>query len=135
MTEEKKQTLGQKFLSALERAKENKNQLLTLTSAVIRTLPQEGTLAEKKLPDTIGGIIVPAAAARINIQNNRIVSSDAMIMIIMKEYHDHGFGSPEKFKADFKKAFPQEYGKDRKNTTLNSQAFLLEARARRQTQM
>ena len=135
MSEEKKQTLGQKFLSVLERAKENKNQLLQLASAIIRTIPQEGTLVEKKLPDTIGGIIVPAAAARINIQNNRIVSSDALIMIVMKEYHDHGFGSPEKFKSDFKKAFPQEYGTEKASKTNQQQNLLLRTSARRIAQL
>jgi len=132
MAEEKKQTLGQKFLSALEHAKEDKNQLLTLASAVIRALPQEGPLADKKLPDTIGGVIVPAAAARINIQNNRIVSSDAMIMMVMKEYHDHGFGSPEKFKSDFKKAFPKEYGTEKKMPQNSQQAMLLKMKTQRQ---
>lgn len=117
MTEEKKQTLGQKFLAVLEHAKENKNQLLQVASAVIRTLPKEGKLIDKQLPDSIGALIVPVAAARINIMNNRIVSSDALLMIIMKEYYDHGFGSPEKFKADFKKAYPEEYGQTDKKSS------------------
>ncbi|MBP5353012.1 MAG: hypothetical protein J6Y91_04530 [Alphaproteobacteria bacterium] len=133
MAEEKKQTLGQKFLAALEHAKENKAQLLQVAGAVIRTLPQEGKLAEKNLPDTIGGIIVPAAAARINILNNRVVSSDAMIMMVMKEYHDHGFGSPEKFKSDFKKAFPEEYGNG--NEKKSNPLMMMRASARRQAQL
>lgn len=130
MSEDKKQTLGQKFLLALEHAKTNKYQLLQLADAVIKTMPQEGKLVDKKLPDTVGGILVPAAAARSNITHNLIVSSDALIMMVMKEYHDHGFGSPEKFKKDFKKAFPEEYGQD-KDVVLN-RAMLLRAHAQRQ---
>ena len=113
MKQDKKQTLGQKFLEALNVASKSKEQLLTLASIAIRMSPSHRSLCERKLPDDITAVNMYAAPAEFNARLGRDLSTDGMLLLIMKNYAKLPKGSPKNFKQDFKKAFPNEYGNEK----------------------
>ena len=111
MTEAKKQSLGQKFLDALQVASRSKEQLLALASIAIRMSPSHRTLEERKLPDDLTAVKMYAAPAEFNARCGKDLSTDGMLLMIMAAYSKHPHGQPKNFKEDFKKAFPEEYAK------------------------
>ena len=111
MTEEKKQTLGQKFLSALRAVEHSKEKLLQLASVAIKGSPSHRTLEERKLPDNLTAIKMSSALAEINANLGKDLSTDGMLLMIMAAYSKHPHGQPKNFKEDFKKAFPEEFSK------------------------
>ncbi len=110
MAEAKKQTLGQKFLEALQVASKSKEQLLQLAGIAIRMSPSHRTLTERKLPDDITAVKMYAIPAEFNARRGKDLSTDGMLLMIMTSYSRHPKGSPKNFKEDFKKAYPEEYG-------------------------
>jgi len=113
MAEAKKQTLGQKFLEALQAASKSKEQLLQLASIAIRMSPSHRTLADRKLPDDITAVKMYATPAEFNARRGKDLSTDGMLLMIMTSYSKHPKGSPKNFKEDFKKAYPAEYGAEK----------------------
>ena len=116
MAEAKKQTLGQKFLDALQVASKDKEQLLKLASIAIRMSPSHRTLAERKLPDDITAVKMRAAPAKFNALHGKDLPTDGMLLMIMTAYSAHPKGAPKNFKEDFKKAYPEEYGAEKGNS-------------------
>lgn len=113
MTEAKRQTLGQKFLEALQAASKDKDQLLRLASIAIRMSPSHRTLTERKLPDDLTAVKMCAAPAEFNARRGKDLSTDGMLLMIMAAYSKHPKGAPKNFKEDFKKCYPAEYGTEK----------------------
>ena len=118
MTEAKRQTLGQKFLSALQAAEQSKEQLLILASIAIKMSPSHRTLEERKLPDDLTAVKMYAAPAEFNARLGKDLSTDGMLLMIMAAYSKHPHGQPKNFKEDFKKAFPEEYAREKTVQTV-----------------
>ncbi len=129
MTEAKKQTLGQKFLSALQAAEQSKEQLLRLASIAIKMSPSHRTLQERKLPDDLTAVKMYAAPAEFNARLGKDLSTDGMLLMIMAAYSKHPHGQPKNFKEDFKKAFPEEFAKAKENSSVFMAHSLVQQRS------
>lgn len=110
MTEHKKTTVGQSFLNLLASVSEDKEKLLDLACAVIRKSHTHRSLKDRDLPDDETAVKMRASIARFNALAGKDVSTDNMLILIADTYRLKKFGSPEKFKEDFKKKHSQEYG-------------------------
>lgn len=110
MTEHKKTTVGQGFLNLLVSISEDKEKLLDLACAVIRKSHSRRSLKDRNLPDDETAVKMRASVAKFNALAGKDVSTDNMLILIADTYRQKKFGSPEKFKADFQKKYPQEYG-------------------------
>lgn len=109
MTEHKKTTVGQSFVNLLASISEDKEKLLDLACAVIRKSHSHRSLKDRNLPDDETAVKMRASVARFNALAGKDVSTDSMLVLIADTYRQKKFGSPEKFKEDFKKKHPQEY--------------------------
>lgn len=125
----KKETVGQKFIKLLNEVEGSKEGLLKLAAAVIKNSHTKLGLKNRNLPDTAEAINMMAVPAKINALAGRDVSTDKMLALVMHTYKEKKFGSPEKFKEDFKKRYPEEYDKPKEvrsytNPTIQKAAYL-----------
>lgn len=109
MPEKKKSTVGQQFIKLLDSVAQNKEKLLDLACAVIKHSPSHRGLKNRDLPDDETAIKMKASIAKFNALAGKDVSTDGMLAMIANTYRHEKFGTPEKFKNDFKKKFPSEY--------------------------
>lgn len=111
MPEKKKVTAGQQFIKLLDSAAKDKDRLLDLASAVIKRSHSGRGLKKRNLPDSESAVKMNASIAKFNAVAGKDVSTDGMLAMIANAYRQDGFGSPKKFKEDFKKKHPAEYDK------------------------
>lgn len=111
---EKKLTIGQQFLKLLGQSANSRKELLSLAAALIKRSPSGRGLASRNLPDDPTAIRMVAAMAKLNAALRRDVSTDGMLAAVMEAY-----GDPEKFKEDFKTAYPKEYFMNKKENPLS----------------
>src|SRR5574344_367612 len=124
MSNNVKKTVGQKFLQLLEASSKNKDGLLNLACAVIKNSHTKRSLVERDLPQEDTAIKFQATVAQFHAKTGKDVSSDGMLLMIEKTYHEKKFGNAKKFNNDFKKKFPQEYGLEEKKQLVGNQANL-----------
>ena len=118
MPEKKKITAGQQFIKLLDSAAKDKDKLLDLASAVIKRSHSGRGLKKRNLPDSESAVKMNASIAKFNAVAGKDVSTDGMLAMIANAYRQDGFGSPKKFKEDFKKKHPAEYDKQPEKTVL-----------------
>ncbi|MDO4162236.1 MAG: hypothetical protein Q4D80_04445 [Pseudomonadota bacterium] len=117
MPEKRKETVGQKFVKLLDRVAEDKEKLLDLACAIIKHSPSRRGLKDRDLPDEATAVRMKSAVAKFNALAGKDVSTDGMLALIADTYGRKAFGSPEKFKKDFAKKYPDEYkGKAQKSS-------------------
>ncbi|MCI5635026.1 MAG: hypothetical protein MR350_06215 [Alphaproteobacteria bacterium] len=122
MPEKKKITAGQQFMKLLENATKDKSRLLDLASAVIKHSHSKRGLKSRNLPDSESAVKMSASIAKFNAIAGKDVSTDGMLAMVANTYRQEGFGSPKKFKEDFKKKHPEEYeSSSAKNAVLMAQ--------------
>ena len=109
MPEKKKITTGQQFVKLLDSAAKDKERLLDLASAVIKHSHSKRGLKNRNLPDSESAVKMSASIAKFNAIAGKDVSTDGMLAMVANAYRQEGFGSPQKFKEDFKKKHPAEY--------------------------
>lgn len=115
MSKKKLMTVGERFLEILKKTSEEKipqakrHKLLNLAKAVIRRSPSQRGMKVRGLPESAEAIRMEAITAQFQARTGKDVSTDKMLMMIANAYRVNGFGSPKKFKEDFKKKFPEEY--------------------------
>lgn len=109
MPEKKKVTAGQQFIKLLDSAAKDKDRLLDLASAVIKRSHSGRGLKKRNLPDSESAVKMNASIAKFNAVAGKDVSTDGMLAMIANTYRQEGFGTPKKFKEDFKKKHPAEY--------------------------
>ena len=120
MVEKKKASVGQKFLKLLEEVATDKGKLLNLASAVIQNSPSHRDLKSRNIPDDETAVKMGASVAKFHAMSGKDVSTDGMLTLIADTYRAKGFGSPAKFKEDFKKRFPQQYEAKAKSNVANN---------------
>mgnify|MGYP004681428131 CR=1 FL=1 len=118
MPEKKKITAGQQFLKLLDSAAKDKGRLLDLASAVIKRSHSKRGLIKRNLPDSEAAVKMNASIAKFNAIAGKDVSTDGMLAMIVNTYRQEGFGTPKKFKDDFKKKHPTEFDKQTEKTVL-----------------
>lgn len=118
MPEKKKITVGQQFIKLLENAVKDKNRLLDLASGVIKRSHSKRGLKNRNLPDSESAVKLNASIAKFNAMAGKDVSTDGMLAMIVNTYRQEEFGSPKKFKEDFKKKYPAEYDNNNAKTAL-----------------
>ena len=109
MPEKNKTTRGQEFLKLLESASQDKDKLLKLASTIIQYSPSKRGLKKRDLPDDETAMKMKASVAKFNAYAGKDVATDGMLAMIADTYHRNNFGSPKKFKEDFKRKYPQDY--------------------------
>ena len=118
MPEKKKVTAGQQFIKLLDSAAKDKDRLLDLASAVIKRSHSGRGLKKRNLPDSESAVKMSASIAKFNAIAGKDVSTDGMLAMVANTYRQEGFGSPKKFKEDFKKKHPAEFDKQTAKTVL-----------------
>ncbi len=118
MPEKKKITAGQQFIKLLDSAAKDKERLLDLASAVIKHSHSKRGLKNRNLPDSESAVKMSASIAKFNAIAGKDVSTDGMLAMVANTYRQEGFGSPKKFKEDFKKKHPAEYDNSLPKTAL-----------------
>ena len=109
MPEKKKSTVGQQFVKLLDSVAQDKEKLLDLACAIIKHSPSHRCLKNRDLPDDETAVKMKASVAKFNALAGKDVSTDGMLAMIANTYRQEKFGTPKKFKNDFKKKFPSEY--------------------------
>lgn len=118
MPEKKKVTAGQQFIKLLDSAAKDKDRLLDLASAVIKRSHSGRGLKKRNLPDSESAVKMNASIAKFNAVAGKDVSTDGMLAMIANTYRQEGFGTPKKFKEDFKKKHQAEYDMQPEKTVL-----------------
>lgn len=104
-------TAGKMFMELLHKA-ETKDDLLRLARYALLNSPSQRKLCERNLPEEKTAVRLLAKVAEISAITGKDVSTDSMLIMIENTYQENNFGTPKQFKDDFKKAYPNEYGKN-----------------------